>query len=91
MTGRRWSRWSWAPGAITEAGGESMVTARLDRPSSAETVVTVSAAPVSPAVAGDYTLGAKLELTVAAGETESTGEGDDHGPWTMKWTRRTSR
>ena len=50
------------------------MTARLDRPSNAETVVTVSAAPVSPAVAGDYTLGAKLELTVAAGETESTGE-----------------
>ena len=62
------------PGAITEAGGESMVTARLDRPSSAETVVTVSAAPVSPAVAGDYRLGPKLELTVAAGETESMGE-----------------
>ena len=67
------------PDTITEAGGESMVTARLDRPSNADTVVTVSAAPVSPAVAGDYTLGAKLELTIAAGETASTGEGDDHG------------
>ncbi len=61
------------PDAITENGGLSTVTARQSRRSGADTTVTVSAAPVSPAVAGDYTLSADLVLTVVAGETESTG------------------
>ena len=30
-------------------------------------------APVSPAVAGDYTLSGNLDLTIAAGQTTSTG------------------
>ena len=66
------------PDTIAEGAGQSTVTARLDRPSSDETVVTVSVAPESPAVAGDYTLSANPELRIAAGATTSTGEGDDH-------------
>ena len=61
------------PASIPEAGGTSTVTATLDHASSEETTVTVSAAPVSPAVAGDYTLSGNLDLTIAAGETDSTG------------------
>ena len=49
------------PTSIAEAGGVSTVTATLDRPSSAATVMTVSAVPFSPAVAGDYTLSANRE------------------------------
>ena len=44
------------PPSIAEAGGVSTVTATLSHPSSAATTVTVSAAPVAPAVAGDFTL-----------------------------------
>ena len=60
------------PDSIPENGGTSMVTARLDHPSSEATTVTVSASPVSPAVSGDYTLSANRELTIAAGQTDST-------------------
>ncbi len=62
------------PASITEAGGKSTVTATLDHPSSQATTVTVSAAPVDPAVAGDYTLSTNTTLTIAAGDTTSTGE-----------------
>ncbi len=62
------------PASITEeASGQSTVTARLDHPSSEATTVTVTVAPESPAVAGDYTLSSNLELTIAAGATTSTG------------------
>ena len=61
------------PASITENGGKSTVTATLDHPSSEATTVTVSAAPVSPAVSGDYTLSTNTTLTIAAGETTSTG------------------
>ena len=61
------------PASITEAGGTSTVTATLNHPSSNATTVTVSASPVSPAVAGDYTLSGNLDLTIAAGATTSTG------------------
>ena len=61
------------PATIGEAGGKSTVTATLDHPSSAATTVTVSAAPVSPTVAGDYTLSTNKTLTIAAGATTSTG------------------
>ena len=61
------------PASIVENGGVSTVTARLDHPSSEATTVTVSTAPVSPTVAGDYTLSAHRVLTVAAGATTSTG------------------
>ena len=62
------------PASIAESGGTSAVTATLDHPSSEATEVMVSAAPVSPAVEGDYTLSASLDLTIPAGETDSTGE-----------------
>ena len=59
-------------GSISEAGGVSTVTASLNHPSGEDTTVAVSAAPVSPAVAGDYTLSGS-GLTIAAGSTTSTG------------------
>ena len=62
-----------APASIAEAAGQSTVTATLDHPSSEETTVTVSATPQSPATASDYTLSSNLELTIAAGDTTSTG------------------
>ena len=61
-----------APSSISEDGGESTVTAMLSGASSEATTVTVSAAAVSPAVAGDFTQSG-TELTIAAGETASTG------------------
>ena len=61
------------PDSISETGGASTVTASLDHPSSQATTVTVTLAPVPPAVAGDYTLSTNRELTIAAGETGSTG------------------
>ena len=39
--------------------------------------MTVSAAPVAPALAGDFTLSANTTLTIAAGATSSSGDGDD--------------
>ena len=61
------------PNSIAENGGLSTVTARQSRRSGADTTVTVSVAPESPAVAGDYTLSANLVLTITAGQTESAG------------------
>ena len=60
------------PASIGEAGGKSTVTATLDHPSSAATTVTVAAAPVSPAVVGDYRLSGS-QLTIAANSLTSTG------------------
>ena len=61
-----------SPAEISENGGVSRVTARLSRASGAETTVMVSAAPVSPAVSGDFTQSGTT-LTIAAGQTSSTG------------------
>ncbi len=61
------------PSSISENGGVSTVTATLSGASSAATTLTVSAVPVSPAVAGDFTLSTNTELTIAAGATTSTG------------------
>ena len=55
-----------SPASITEAGGTSTVTARLGRASSADTMVTVSAASA-------YTLGGNADLWIPAGKTESRG------------------
>ena len=49
------------------------MTATLDRPSGEDTAITVSVAPVSPAVAGDITLSTDKVLTIPAGRTASTG------------------
>ena len=59
--------------SISENGGVTTVTAELSGASSEAVTVTVSAAPVSPAVSGDYTLSANKLLTIAAGQTNSTG------------------
>ena len=59
--------------SIPENGGSTTVTATLSGVSSAATTVTVSAAPVSPAVSGDFTLSENKTLTIAAGATASTG------------------
>ena len=61
------------PASISENGGSSTVTATLSGASSAETTLTVSAAAVSPAVSGDFTLSTNKVLTIAAGATTSTG------------------
>ena len=61
------------PSAILENGEVSMVTARLSHPTTEATTLTVSSAPVAPAVAGDFTPSATTTLTIAAGGTTSTG------------------
>ncbi len=60
------------PAEISEAEERSTVKARLTSPSSAETVITISADPISPATEGDYRLSADRRLTIAAGAMEST-------------------
>ena len=59
--------------SIAEAGGVATVTASLSHASSEATTVTVSVSPDSPAVAGDYGISANQALTIAAGQTASTG------------------
>ena len=64
------------PASIDENGGTTTmttVTAELDRPSSEDTTITVSAAAVSPAVDGDFTLSQNQTLTIDAGTKTSTG------------------
>ena len=62
-----------SPISISENGGSGTVTARLSPASGETTTVTVSATAISPAVMGDFTLSANQTLTIAAGETTSTG------------------
>ena len=59
--------------SIGEAGGVAAVTASLSGASSAATAVTVSAAPNAGAVATDFTVSTNKTLTIAAGDTDSTG------------------
>ena len=59
--------------SISENGGVATVTATLDHPSEHDTTVSITATPVAPAVAGDFTLSSPTSLTIAAGETTSTG------------------
>ena len=61
------------PSSIDEDGGSTRVTAGLSNPSSQATTVTVSAAAVVPAVAGDFDLSTNRTLSIAAGATTSTG------------------
>ena len=60
------------PDLINENGGVSTVTAALSHASSEDTTVTVSAAPVAPALAGDFRLNGAT-LSIAAGATSSSG------------------
>ena len=59
--------------SIAENGGAATVTATQDRADAADTRVTVSVTPVSPATAGDYRLSANVTLTIPAGQQSSTG------------------
>ena len=61
------------PASITENGASSTVTATLSGESGGATTITVTAAAVSPAVSGDFELSTNTELTIAAGQTASTG------------------
>ena len=61
------------PDSINENGGSTTVTASLNRPSSHQTTITVSASVVSPVVAGDFSLSTDKTLTIAAGATTSSG------------------
>ena len=65
-----------SPTSISENGGTSTVTAILSGPTSQDVTLTVSARPVDPAVASDYTLSDNKILTIAAGATTSTGTVD---------------
>ena len=59
--------------SIDEDGGSTNVKASLSHVSSVETTVTVSVSPDSPAVTGDYAISTNKVLTIAAGQTASTG------------------
>ena len=61
------------PASISENGGRSAVTATLKGTSNAATTLTVSVTPVSPATASDFTLSDNKVLTIAAGQTASSG------------------
>ena len=62
-----------SPASISENGGVATVSATLSHPSSAATTITVSAAPGTNAVAGDYTLSAAMTVTIAARNISSSG------------------
>ena len=62
-----------SPPSISENGGSANVTASLNGASSEGVTVVVSASPVSPAVSGDFTISPNKTLTIAAGQTSSTG------------------
>ena len=59
--------------SIAENGGTTTVTATQDRPDNADTRVTISVTPTSPATASDYRLSANTTLTIPAGQRSSTG------------------
>ena len=61
------------PDTIDEDGGKSTVTATLDKASVNDIEITVSASPVAPAVADDFTLSTNKVLAIKAGETASSG------------------
>ena len=62
-----------ADGEVPEDGGAVTVTARASRGAGSAFTVTVSAQPVAPATAGDFTLSANPVLRFAANATASTG------------------
>ena len=63
------------PASISETGGVATVTATLSNPSAAAVTLTVEAAPApgTNLVVGDYTLSSAKTLTIAAGDTASSG------------------
>ncbi len=60
--------------SILENNGSTTVTATLDKVSTEETTITVTVTPDLPATTDDYTLSTPATLTIASGETSSTGE-----------------
>ena len=62
-----------APEQVLENGGESRVTAQLSGATTEDLTLIVSASAVSPADPSDFALSANRELTITAGETDSTG------------------
>ena len=65
---------SLSDGSIGEDAGVATVRASLSHASSVATTVTVSVNPDAPATSSDYSLSANKVLTIAAGQTDSTGE-----------------
>ena len=65
---------SLSDGSIGEDAGVTTVRASLSHASSVATTVTVSVSPDAPATSSDYSLSANKVLTIAAGQTDSTGE-----------------
>ena len=63
------------PASISETGGVTTVTATLSNPSAAAVTLTVEAAPApgTNVAVGDYTLSSAKTLTIAAGDTASSG------------------
>ena len=74
MTMRRSSPLLLTPASIPESGtgNTSTLTASLNRISAEDTTLTITAAPGTDTLAGDYTL-AGTTLTIAAGDTDSSG------------------
>ncbi len=62
-----------SPSSISESGGVSSVTAKLSHPSSAAVTVTVDAAEGTGAIAADFALSGTTTLTIASGDTTSSG------------------
>ncbi len=62
-----------AAGAAVTEGESVQITAGLSHASSEDVTLDLSATPITPAVAGDGSLGSASTLTIAAGETTSTG------------------
>ncbi len=60
------------PEAIPEAEGEATLTARLTPPSTAETVITISAEATFSATDSDFVLSSNPILTIPAGATTSS-------------------
>ena len=73
VDGRTFVTLALSAASISESGGVSTVTATLDVTASTAAVVTVGATAVPPAAAGDFTLSTARTLTIAAGQTTSTG------------------
>ncbi len=59
--------------SISEDGESTTVTATLSHPSSAVTTILIVVLPDEPAKETDYTFGGNQRLTIAAGQTSSTG------------------
>ena len=58
---------------ISENGGVSTVTARLNRAADEDVTLNVAAAPGTGAIASDFSLSGNTTLTITKGQTSSTG------------------